>query len=648
MAVLTQPWHVFLALAVMAMALFALSAAATGWRWPPSRKTSAAAASGMDPVRAKLLAFALAASMAAIGGGLYANYMSFITSGDFGFHLTMLAVLFVGAGGIGTLFGPVFGAFLLTLLPEFIRPLQAYRMIVFGLLVTVIVLMRPRGLIDEDLSVDRPAIRSAPGRLMNRPVLQVDGPSKQFGGVVALGSVDLLLGQGEILGLIGPNGSGKTTMVNIVSGFLRPSRARSVRATPRSKGSRRTGSSARAVAHLPEPSRLSPPDGAGERADRPDPPGPGARSADAFRNLAPDPRHEHAMNVSRSSGWTTRPTWSPARYPSATRSGSNWPAPWPAEPRILLLDEPAGGMNPSEINDLKARLRAIRDGGVSILLIEHNMRLVMEVCDRISVLCFGRMIAEGRRRRFAPTPRSSPPISGGADVMLEIRDLHVRYGNVPVLKGIDLDVAAGEIMAVLGANGAGKTTLVRTISAWSGRLPARSVRRRGDDCKPEPRDRPPRVVQVPEGRMVLGKMSVWRTCWPPPISAATAKTSPVTSRRRWSGSRSCASARPAGRHAQRRTAADAGHRQGPAGGAQAASARRALARPRPGYRRPGIFNRRGDPPNGVTIMLIEQNAERALGIADRAYVLDLGEIAISGRATELAHDPRVIKSYLGG
>lgn len=110
---------------------------------------TAASASGIDPVAAKMLAFALAAVIAAIGGGLYANYISFITSNDFSFHLTMLAVLFVGAGGIGTLFGPVFGAVLLTLLPEFIRPLQEYRMVFFGFLVTVIVLMRPRGLIDE-------------------------------------------------------------------------------------------------------------------------------------------------------------------------------------------------------------------------------------------------------------------------------------------------------------------------------------------------------------------------------------------------------------------------------------------------------------------------------------------------------------------
>jgi branched-chain amino acid transport system permease protein len=151
-AVLTQPWHVFLALALFMLVLFAIERSRYGLALAAIQEDeTAASAAGIDPVRAKLLAFAMAAAMAAVGGGLYANYMSFITSGDFDFHLTMLAVLYAGAGGIGTLFGPVFGAFLLSLLPEFIRPLQEYRMIVFGILVTIIVLVRPRGLIDEDL-----------------------------------------------------------------------------------------------------------------------------------------------------------------------------------------------------------------------------------------------------------------------------------------------------------------------------------------------------------------------------------------------------------------------------------------------------------------------------------------------------------------
>ena len=148
--VLTEPWHVFSALGLIMALMFAVERSRYGLALAAVEEDeTAAAASGIEPVTTKLVAFAAAAAIAAVGGGLYANYMSFITSSDFGFHLTMLAVLFVGAGGLGTLFGPVFGAMLLTVLPELIRPLQDYRMIVFGLLVTVVVIVRPRGLVDE-------------------------------------------------------------------------------------------------------------------------------------------------------------------------------------------------------------------------------------------------------------------------------------------------------------------------------------------------------------------------------------------------------------------------------------------------------------------------------------------------------------------
>lgn len=150
--VLTQPWHVALALAIIVVFLAAMERSRFGLTLAAIQEDETAArAMGIDAVAAKLFAFALGAAVAAIGGGLYANYISFITSGDFGFSLTMVAVLYVGAGGLGTFWGPIFGAALLTLLPEAIRPLQEYRMIFYGFLVVAIVLIRPRGLIDEEV-----------------------------------------------------------------------------------------------------------------------------------------------------------------------------------------------------------------------------------------------------------------------------------------------------------------------------------------------------------------------------------------------------------------------------------------------------------------------------------------------------------------
>ena len=150
--VLTQPWHVALALLLIVVFLAAMERSRFGLTLSAIQEDeTAASAMGINAVAAKLFAFALGALVAAIGGGLYANYISFITSADFGFSLTMLAVLYVGAGGMGTFWGPLVGAALLSLLPEAIRPLQEYRMIFYGFLVIAIVLVRPRGLIDEEV-----------------------------------------------------------------------------------------------------------------------------------------------------------------------------------------------------------------------------------------------------------------------------------------------------------------------------------------------------------------------------------------------------------------------------------------------------------------------------------------------------------------
>ena len=102
-------------------------------------------------VATKVITFAIGAAIAGIGGGLYANYISYITSENFGFELTLVSVLFVALGGSTTFLGPILGAVLLTLLPEYIRFLADYRMMFYGVLVLLIMIWRPNGLIDGAL-----------------------------------------------------------------------------------------------------------------------------------------------------------------------------------------------------------------------------------------------------------------------------------------------------------------------------------------------------------------------------------------------------------------------------------------------------------------------------------------------------------------
>ena len=138
------------------------------------------------------------------------------------------------------------------------------------------------------------------------------------------------------------------------------------------------------------------------------------------------------------------------------------------EPELLCLDEPAAGFNPAEKEDLMDLIRRIRDLGHTVLLIEHDMKLVMGVTDRIVVLEFGQKIAEGTPERSPATRRSSPPTWESPTMLLELEDAVLSYGKIEALHGISVQVAEGEVVSLIGANGAGKTSTMRALSGVRG------------------------------------------------------------------------------------------------------------------------------------------------------------------------------------
>ena len=234
--------------------------------------------------------------------------------------------------------------------------------------------------------------------------------------------------------------------------------------------------------------------------------------------------------------------------------------------------------------------------------------------------------------------------------MLAIRDLSVHYGPIEALKGVSIDVTQGEIISIIGANGAGKTTLLRAISGLL-RPSAGTIRFDGREIGGAPTHTIVRsgLVQVPEGRMVLAKLSVLENLQ----AAAGVRPDKANVAR---DLERVMDRFPILRERAKQLAGTL------SGGQQQmlVIARALMAKPKlllldePSLGLAPVIStqvfaiiseiRR----EGVTILLIEQNANRALAIADRAYVLELGKLVLDGPAAEVARHPKVIEAYLGG
>jgi branched-chain amino acid transport system permease protein len=375
----------------------------------------AAESLGLNTPLFKNLVHCLSAFLVGLAAGLYVVYFSYVHPNQvFGFDLSIGMVLMGVIGGVGTLWGPVLGAAIYYPVRQLLlsqSSLVAFNLLVYGGLLIAIVLFEPGGLlglvsrfarssipstkVPSEAVSDTPSRGSAPltGGGEGRAILEVLGLTRRFGGLVAVRDVSLAVRTGEILGLVGPNGAGKTTLFRCLVGALRPNGG-SVRLDgQRIDGLNQYQLVRRGVCHthqIPAPfGDLSVRDNVRVGASF------GRQSRRA---------HEVVDQVLDRTGLRAL-----AEVPAANLGVGNLKLlevgrALATGPRLLCLDEVGGGLTPVELDRMLALIQSVRADGVTVLYIEHNMRAIRAICDRVVVLDFGQKIAEGTPDEVARDP----------------------------------------------------------------------------------------------------------------------------------------------------------------------------------------------------------------------------------------------------
>lgn len=227
-------------------------------------------------------------------------------------------------------------------------------------------------------------------------ILEGKGITKRFGGLIAVGDVTFGVREGEIFGIIGPNGAGKTTLFNVLTGFYRPEKGRVI-----FQGMDITGKKPNDIARI----GLT-------RTWQIVKPFLGMKVLDnvlvpiyvkkgILRGIGEQEAIERAEEILKFVGLSHRRDALAEALPQGERKRLEIARALATEPKLLMLDEPAGGLTPTEMDEVMEVVRKVRESGITVVVIEHNMRVVMGVCERIMVLNFGKKIAEGTPEEIA-------------------------------------------------------------------------------------------------------------------------------------------------------------------------------------------------------------------------------------------------------
>jgi branched-chain amino acid transport system ATP-binding protein len=323
-------------------------------------------------------------------------------------------------------------------------------------------------------------------------LIEVSGVSKSFGGVQALSHCELEVAEGSITGLIGPNGSGKTTLFNVITGYERVTdgevsfKGASIKnATPDRVFRLGVGRTFQLTRLFP---RLTVEENMLVATQRHQ-----GWLRGVMRRAGSSSERRRAMELLDFVGIARLASEPAGSLSYGQRKLLELASLLVADPAVLLLDEPAGGVNPTLINHLGDRIRELNRAGKTFLVVEHNMEFVMGICHRVTVLNQGRTLVTGApdevrsnpavldaylgddgvratapsgaiRVTREPARADAPTAAPQREALLTLRGITAGYGGGDILKDVTFDVPEGGITCIVGPNGAGKSTLLKTIS----------------------------------------------------------------------------------------------------------------------------------------------------------------------------------------
>ena len=533
----------------------------------------------------------------------------------------------------------------------------------------------------------------------DRPAgLEVDHVNVHFGGLKAIDGVTFRVRPGEFIGIVGPNGAGKSTLIQTITGFVRPSAGRILFNGERLGGLSPEIVAARGVARTFQTSRVFPAlsiedsvlvgtqrtlIGGGRTPRRFGAllePLAALAGLPAYRRAEREARvrAEETMRLFGDRLWPRRA--SPAHSLSyANRRRLDIARALASRPDLLLLDEPTAGMNPTESHELADLLIELRRSfpAMSIVMVEHKLDIVRRLAERTIVMGHGKVIVDdtpdrafahpdvttaylGRSAGTVPATVAAGHLQHGPDrpmpgeaatPAIELKNVDIFYGAVQALFGVSMHVARGEAVAVLGGNASGKSTTVKTV--------LRLVRPRAGEVSLFGRPMQARstaeviesgIASIPEGRRMFAELTVRDNLLMgafsrrrEPAKGVAEDLDRVLAEFPWLS----------GRLNQLAGTLSGGEQQ------MVAMARAWLRRPQilcidePSMGlSPLMVDRVYEilarwKAQGLTILMVEQSANHALALVDRAYVLRNGVVVLEGDAAALRDDPAIQEAYLG-